>query len=130
LEHGDRAPRIKSDTRALLAMARALASHVDQDRARAALLSIVGMATPRPSARTDQHDEGDPIARAELARQVAAIALARSRNERALEALYGVARGGGIGQSAALHALAMHPPRDPGFFGTTGVSMPVPVVRL
>ncbi|HVH45038.1 MAG TPA: HEAT repeat domain-containing protein, partial [Labilithrix sp.] len=47
-----------------------------------------------------------------------------------LEALYGAARGGGSGQNAALVALGMFPPRDPGFFGTTGASLPVPVVRL
>jgi HEAT repeat protein len=134
LEHGDRGPRIKEDSRALLAMARALARYADQDRARAGLLTIVGTANPRPgprgSASADRLEDDASIARAELARQVAAIALARSRSDRALEALYGVARGGGIGQSAALLALGIHPPRDPGFFGTTGASMPAPVVRL
>jgi cellulose synthase operon protein C len=126
---------IKSDTRALLAMARGLARFADQERARTGLLSIVGTGNPgrnsAPRARTsDGVDDGDPIARAELARQVAAIALAKSGGDRALEALYGAARGGGIGQSAALVALTLYPPRDPGFFGTTGASMPSAVIRL
>jgi hypothetical protein len=75
-------------------------------------------------------EEGDPLARAELARQIAAIALARSGVDRALEQLYGVARGGGSGQSAAMLALLLQPPRDPGFFGTAGTTMPASVVRM
>ncbi len=135
----ERSPQIKSDTRALLAMARGLARFADQERARAGLLTVVGAGNPgiagrlpttRSSGSPDTLEDGDPVARAELARQVAAIALARSGGDRALEALYGVARGGGSGQGAAIHALATHPPREPGFFGTTGVSIPVPVVRL
>ncbi len=138
----ERSPQIKSDTRALLAMARGLARFADQERARAGLLSIVGTGNPGlagrlPSTRlpgslagSDGLEEGDPIARAELAREVAAIALARTGGDRALEALYGAARGGGSGQNAAIVALLMYPPRDPGFFGTTGASMPTQVVRL
>jgi cellulose synthase operon protein C len=140
LERSDRATQIKSDTRALLAMARGLARFADQERARSGLLTIVGTGNPglagrlpstsRSTSSDGGLEEGDPIARAELARQVAAIALAKSGGDRALEALYGVARGGGSGQSAAIVALSMYPPRDPGFFGTTGASMPVAVIRL
>jgi len=140
VESLERSPQIKSDTRALLAMARGLARFAEQERARAGLLAVVGAGNPGlagrlPSTRTsssgDALEDGDPIARAELARQVAAMALARSGGDRALEALYAVARGGGSGQSAAILALATHPPREPGFFGTAaGASMPVPVIRL
>lgn len=139
VESLERSPQIKADTRALLEMARGLARFADQERARTGLLAIVGTGSPglagrlpttRPSSTADSLEEGDPIARAELAREVAAIALARSGGDRALEALYGAARGGGSGQTAAIIALAQHPPRDPGFFGSAGASMPAAVARL
>ncbi len=139
VESLERSPQIKSDTRALLAMARALARFADQERARTGLLAVVGSGNPgiagrlpttRGSGPGDALEDGDPTARAELARQVAAIALARSGGDRALEALYGIARSGGSGQNAAILALATHPPREPGFFGTAGAAMPVQVIRL
>lgn len=131
-EKSDPVGRRSPDTRALLAMARGLSRHADQERARAGLLAIVSGKIPftRSASAVDGLDEGDGAARAELARQVAAIALARSGGDRALEALYGTARGAGPGQSAAIVALVRHPPRGPGFYGTAGMSMPVPVVRL
>src|SRR5690606_3467842 len=96
----ERGAQIKSDTRALLAAARALARFADHERARAGLLAIVGAGSPAHAGKprrapADDGLDGDPAARAELARQVAAIALARTGGERALESLYGVARGGG-----------------------------------
>lgn len=129
-------PQIKADTRALVAMARGLSRFADQDRARAGLLAIVGSGGPGLGGRAvttratsaDALDEGDPVSRAELARQVAAMALAKFGGDRALESLYGVARAGGSGQYAALAALTTFPPRDAGFFGTNGASIPVPVV--
>ncbi|MBX3258116.1 MAG: HEAT repeat domain-containing protein [Labilithrix sp.] len=139
VESLERSPQIKADTRALVVMARGLARFADQERARAGLLAIVGTGNPglvgrlptsRSPSGSDALEEGDPIARAELARDVAAIALARGGGDRALEALYGAARGGGSGQGAALRALALYPPRDPGFFGTAGGATPPAVVRL
>ena len=133
-------PAVRSDSRALIELARALAGFADQERARGALLSIVNAGSPGIAGRLPQPsrtstdalslEEGDPVARAELARQIAAIALARSGVDRALEQLYGVARGGGSGQGAAMVALMLHPPRDPGFFGTAGTTMPASVVRM
>lgn len=139
VESLERSPQLKSDTRALVVMARGLARFADQERARAGLLAIVGAGNPGlvgrlPTSRApngaDALEEGDPIARAELAREIAAIALARSGGDRALEALYGAARGGGSGQGAALRALALYPPRDPGFYGTAGGGAPPAVLRL
>lgn len=132
LERSDRSSPIRADTRALVVMARSLARFADQERARSALLAIVGTGNPRPqSTLRDPTDEpGDPIARMELAREIAAIALAKGGGERALDALYGVARGGGSGQTAALRALSIFPPKDPGFFGAKGASLPIPVIRL
>jgi HEAT repeat protein len=133
-------PAVRSDSRALIELARGLARFSDQERARAALLSIVNTGNPgiagrlpQPSRTTSDGlslEEGDPVARAELARQIAALALARSGVDRALEQLYGVARGGGSGQSAAMLALLVQPPRDPGFYGTAGTTMPASVVRM
>jgi hypothetical protein len=139
VESLERSMAIKADTRALLAMARGLARFADQERARTGLIAIIGTGSPglaggipsnRRSSPADALEEGDPIARAELARQVAAIALARSGGDRALEALYGIARSGGSGQNAALVALTMFPPRDPGFFGSAGAAMPTQIVHL
>ncbi len=131
-------PAVRSDSRAIIELARGLARFADQERVRTALLLIVSSGSPGvvgrlQSARSSDAlalEEGDPVARTELARHIAAIALARSGTERALEQLYGVARGGGSGQSAAMLALTVQPPRDPGFFGTAGTTMPASVVRL
>jgi len=128
---------VRADSRSLLEMARALAKFADQDRARGGLLLVVNAGsssvTPRITTRTGDGlalDEGDPVARAELARQVAAIALARSGVDRALETLYGAARTGGSGQNAAILALTMYPPKDPGFFGTAGMALPVALIKM
>ncbi|HSO38180.1 MAG TPA: HEAT repeat domain-containing protein [Labilithrix sp.] len=132
-------PAVRSDSRALIELARGLARFADQERARVALLLIVNAGNPGIAGRLPQPgrsgdalslEEGDPVARTELARQIAAIALARSGTDRALEQLYGVARSGASGQSAAMLALTLQPPRDPGFYGTTGASMPASVVRM
>jgi hypothetical protein len=133
-------PAVRSDSRALVELARGLARFADQERARAALVLIVNAGNPGLAGRLPQAgrssgdalslEEGDPVARADLARNIAAVALARSGTDRALEQLYGIARGGGSGQTAALHALALSPPRDPGFYGTAGTAMPVGVVRM
>ena len=133
-------PAVRSDSRALIELARGLAHFADQDRARAALMLIVNAGNPGLAGRLPQPgratadslslEEGDPVARAELARQTAAIALARSGADRALEQLYGTARGGGSGQAAAMQALLLQPPRDPGFYGTAGTTMPASVIRM
>jgi cellulose synthase operon protein C len=132
-------PAVRSDSRALVELARGLARFADQERARTALLLIVNAGNPGIAGRLPQPgrssdalslEEGDPVARADLARHIAAIALARSGTDRALEQLYGVARGGGSGQSAAMLALLLQPPRDPGFYGTAGTALPANVVRM
>jgi len=96
-------PAVRSDSRALIELARGLARSADQERSRTALLLIVNAGNPGIAGRLPQAgrtgdalslEEGDPVARADLARQIAAIALARSGTDRALEQLYGVARSG------------------------------------
>lgn len=133
-------PAVRSDSRALIELARGLARFADQERARAALVLIVNTGNPGIAGRLPQPgrsssdslslEDGDPVARAELARHIAAIALARSGTDRALEQLYGIARGGGSGQSAAMLALLIQPPRDPGFYGTAGTTMSANVLRM
>jgi len=130
-------PPLKTgDSRALVELARALSRFTDQERARAGLLLVVNAPNPsltgvQPRGRADSPEEGDPVARAELARQMAAIALARSGNDRALEQLYGAARStSSSGSSAAIVALSLFPPKDPGFFGTSGTSLSTDVVRM
>ena len=140
VQAGESSPAVKSDSRALVELARSLAKFADQDKVRSALMALVNVGSPSlagrlPAGRASSRDalsleEGDPVARAELARQIAAIALARSGSDRALEQLYGAARGGGAGQAAAMTALGVQPPRDPGFFGTAGASLQPGVVRL
>ncbi len=129
----------RADSRALVEMARALARFTDNERARSALVLVVNVGNPGLVGRLPQPgrsadslslEEGDPVARTELAREIAAIALARALVDRALEQLYGVARGGGSGQPAAMLALTLAPPKDPGFFGTTGATMPPAVIRM
>ena len=132
-------PAVRSDSRALIELARGLARFAEQERTRAALLIIVNTGNPGLAGRLPQSgrsgdslslEEGDPVARADLARQTAAIALARWGSDRALEQLYSIARTGSSGQSAAITALLLQPPRDPGFYGTTGATMPPVVVRM
>lgn len=128
---------MRGDPRALIDLARALSRFTDHERARAGLLAIVTGGTTASSRRAPQsragdlgaETEGDPILRTELAREVAAMGLARSSADRALEQLYAVARGGGIGQLAAANAILRSPPRDPGFFGSSAALSPA-TVRL
>jgi hypothetical protein len=105
---------IRQDGRALIALARALSRFVDRDNARDALASLANTpaaSPPRgPSGRATA-DDGDLPARIELARRIAARALATSDKPRAAELLVAIARGGGPGQEAALVALAANPPK-------------------
>jgi HEAT repeat protein len=59
-----------------------------------------------------------------LARQEAAMALAASGNQVALESLVAAARSGGAEQEAALLALAVHPPFQPVVFGGVALTTP------
>jgi hypothetical protein len=121
----------RADPRALLVTVRGLATWSDQGSARAALAAIVD--APSSSLGPAMHGgDSDPFdrqrthaggaaaddtvrdeARIGLARSEAAMALARTGNANALDALVAIARGAGPGRGAALDAIAMVPPSGP-----------------
>lgn len=109
----------RTDPRALLAAVRALSGFLDQASARAALVSVVGARAQTFAlhpygtlARDHDADNQQGAARILLARNVAALALARSAYPSAQDALVALARSEGPGQVPAIEALATEPPRD------------------
>lgn len=74
-------------------------------------------------------DDGDHAARAQLARGIAALALASTRETRTFEGLLALARAGGPGQSAAIAALGALPPSPALVFGRGMLTSP-PIMRL
>ena len=93
----------RTDSRALLELARALAPFTSDDRARARLVAILGAPAPSPAGRRGEliAFDADAGARVALARATAARALATSTEPKALEALANAVRTGGPGQTAA-----------------------------
>jgi hypothetical protein len=117
---------LKADARAVLATARALARHTSNERAIAGLIAIVTLGAPLASPRgAGTHEDPDPAARVDLARTIAAAALARSNVPRALDALLSLTKIAATteadetsktqGAAAALRALSTYPPQDPAF---------------
>src|SRR5215472_14223698 len=122
----------RTDSRALLAVARGLALHASEPDARIALEGIVH--SPPTASRTREAtspsaDDPNQAARVELARSTAAFALASSSDPRALDAIVAVLRGGGAGQSFAADALAAAPPGRHSPLGPPGLLGPA-VVQL
>ncbi|WP_394832510.1 HEAT repeat domain-containing protein [Pendulispora rubella] len=118
---------VRLDARALIEVARALAPSADKPATRAALVNLVN--TPNPSAsraaRTDDASsafDADQVARLEIARGTAALALAQSGDAHAEEALFGILRAGGVGQKAAMTALAARPSRNASLVGPSLVT--------
>lgn len=108
------------DQRALLVVVRGLAHWTDRERAREALAALLQVQTHAlvmrgvpTGSRDPAGDEADALARVQLARQQAALALATSGNALAVEALMAAGRSGGPGQEPALQALALVPPVAP-----------------
>ncbi|HEX8791543.1 MAG TPA: HEAT repeat domain-containing protein [Polyangiaceae bacterium] len=118
------------DQRALLVVVRGLAHWTDRERAREALAALLQAQTHAlvmrgvpAGSRDPAGDEAEALARVQLARQEAALALAMSGNALAIEALVAAGRSGGPGQEPALQALALVPPVAP-LLG--GVAMTTP----
>jgi hypothetical protein len=117
----------RRDPRALLLVVRGLASWMENEGARAALTEIVrapGDLLARAVEAAGSDPTGADAERVMLARQEAAMALAASGNQVALEALVSAARSGGAEQEAALLALTIHPPTQPVVFGGVALSTP------
>ncbi len=120
----------RTDPRSLLVAVRALATWIERDTARAALAAIV--AAPQatfstrapPLSRDPAEDEIEAAARVRLARGEAALALASSGDELAVEALLTLARSGGPGQGPALEALEAVPPVAPSAFAGASLTTP------
>jgi HEAT repeat protein len=113
LQAADPGGMVRVDSRAALALARALAPFAgEKPNARMSLLALVTAPAPSTNVRTmiaQSDDDGDPVLRMELARQTAALALAASGETGALEGLLSVIRTGTTGQQAALSALSAYP---------------------
>jgi HEAT repeat protein len=117
----------RRDPRALLAVVRGLASWTENEGARAALTEIVrapGDLVTRANAALGGDPTGADAERVTLAREEAAMALAASGNQVALESLVAAARSGGAEQEASLLALTVHPPSQPVVFGGVALTTP------
>jgi hypothetical protein len=109
------------DPRALVCVARGLARATDQTNVRGWLGQILTTgAQTRGLSREGDDPDGPP--RIELAREIAALALASSDDPRGGEALLPIARGVGPGHDAATAALAAFPPRA----AALGLANPTP----
>jgi HEAT repeat protein len=120
VREADASAATRGDARAKIAIARGLAAHAAEPSARGALMLLVGLATPRAGAQKGEIDEPVYLPRLEVARRIAALALARSGDERAVESLVALARGTTAGANAAAAALAAFPPS-----GTTPWAKPM-----
>ncbi len=121
----EQAARISSgdgDGRVAIACARALSSFADNERARAALYELTVM--PSRLAGRDPGSLEDPFddSARDRARNMAALALARTREPRALTLLADTIRSNGAGASAAKSALYAYPAEKPTI--TTGTIAP------
>ena len=121
----EQASRISSgdgDGRVAIACARALSSFADSERARGALYDLTVMpsrlAGRDPGSLEDPYDDSSR----DRARNMAALALARTREPRALTLLADTIRSNGAGASAAKSALYAYPPEKPTI--TTGTIAP------
>jgi HEAT repeat protein len=102
------------DPRALLLIARGVAGATSQGEVRQLLRDGIldSSVLQHAAAGSAQEAEGaDKDARLDLARSIAAFALATSPDPRAIEAVILVARDAGPGQAAAAEALAAFPPQ-------------------
>ena len=122
----------RTDSRALLELARALAPFTSDDTARARLVAILGAPAPSPTGRRGAEAtafDADGGARVALARATAARALATSTEPKALEALVNAARIGGPGQTAAAAALGVESISVPDVLSRTTPIASVPALR-
>jgi hypothetical protein len=102
----------RSDGLTMMEAARALSSLGAGERANRGLGLVLSQSPPKgerdESAAGENSTENHK--RHELARDIAALALARGKDPKALDQLYSALRAGGAPQSAARRALAAYPP--------------------
>ena len=91
--------KVRSDPRATIELARAFSSFVDQEPVRTKLLDMV---------KSSHTQDADPAKR-DLARAIAAMALAASGDAKAADELVKLVRASGPGQEVAAAALAAYP---------------------
>jgi len=123
-----------ADDRTLIDLARALAAFADQDAPRQRLMALLNVSTrvttrssaaARAAAAEGTSDSLALVAaRVGFARDIAARALVASRDAKALEAVFTSAREPGLGQTAALRALASDPSQI--LDAQTAAHMPAP----
>lgn len=100
---------LRPDPRAMVELARALAPFVDQESVRVRLLGLTSAPVGAGGRRGDEvGGADDPIAKVELARNTAALAIASSGDAKAIEELMKFARASGTGQLAAANALTAY----------------------
>ena len=92
---------LRTDTRLLVELARALAPFASEDLARTKLLALVSNTRAATTGRSE-----DPNAEIDFLHVTAAMALAAAQDPKSIEELSHVARAAGPGQAAAIHALA------------------------
>jgi HEAT repeat protein len=135
---------VRSDSRALLVVVRALATWMEKEPARAMLARLLEESTtslapnpgalaaapaaPRPrgtpsaepaAGRDPAAEAADALGRVERAREEAAMALASWGDEASIESLVTSARKNGPWQSPIVEALVAHPPPSPVLSGVT-----------
>ncbi len=115
-------PALRTDPRALIELSRALAPHAAEDGPRAALTSILVAPTTAATRapKVDGEGHADPALRFELARQTAALALARGGTQAATDALFLAVRAQGLASEAAALGLATYPPLQLRGLGAAG----------
>ena len=110
VEQLDLSAATRTDARAKIAIARGLAEHTDRLVARAALIQLMDLASPRSSPQKPETEDPAYAPRLEVARSIAALALAQSGEPHAVESVVAVARGSSAGAGAATAALVAYPP--------------------
>lgn len=139
---------VQTDARVRVELARALGKVQEKDAKREGLLRLVNPQAnvPRDAEEEEVSDEDDgdfeasarPVAaapnvepeRSSLARDIAALALSKSDDDLALEALCTMASHEGPSQDAAVHALLAHPPRRTTFFQAARKHLSPDLARL
>jgi hypothetical protein len=100
----------RGDGLSMMEVARALSSLGESERATRGLGLVLSQTAPKSDRDDAAGNSTENRLRHDLARDIAALALARSKDPRALEQLYSALRAGGAPQASARRALAAYPP--------------------